>query len=94
MRGFYYEGRSPGRQTTPLRHKEQFLEQIDQAFRDDRTVDAEEVTRAVFRVMSKHVSSGEIDDIKHSLPQSADPRSIVGTKRFWNDRRFPRGEIR
>ncbi len=69
VRGFYYESWSPGRQTTPLRHKEQFLEQIDQAFRDDMTVDAEEVVRAVFRVMSKHVSNGEIDDIKHTLPR-------------------------
>ncbi len=69
VRGFYYEGWSPGRQTTPLRHKEQFLEQIDLAFRDDMTVDAEEVVRAVFRVMSKHVSNGEIDDIKHTLPR-------------------------
>lgn len=69
VRGFYYEGWSPSRQTTPLRHKEQFLEQIDQAFRDDMTVDAEEVARAVFHVISKHVSSGEIADIKHTLPR-------------------------
>ena len=69
VRGFYYEGWSPSQRTTPIRHKEQFLEQIDQAFRDDMTVDAEEVARAVFRVISKHVSSGEIADITHTLPR-------------------------
>jgi len=69
VRGFFYEDWSPDRQTTPLRHKEQFLEQVDQAFCDDVTVDAEEVTRAVLRVISKHVSSGEIADITHTLPR-------------------------
>lgn len=69
VRGFYYEGWSPSRRTISERHKEQFLDHVDEAFRDDMTVDAEEVTRAVFHTISKHVSDGEIADIKHTLPR-------------------------
>ena len=68
VRGFYYEGWSPSLRPTSDRHKAQFLDHIDDAFRDDMTVDAEQVARAVLRVISKHVSSGEIADIKHTLP--------------------------
>ena len=68
VRGFYYDGWSPSRRTLSERHKEQFLAHIDEAFRDDMTVTSEEVARAVLRVVSKHVSSGEIADIKHTLP--------------------------
>ena len=69
VRGFYYEGWSPSHRRTSERHKEQFLDHIDKAFRDDTTVNAEQVARGVFRVISKHVSSGEIADIKHTLPR-------------------------
>lgn len=69
VRGFYYDGWSPNRGTVSERHKEQFLAHVDEAFRDDMTVTSEEVARAVFRVISKHVSGGEIADIKHTLPQ-------------------------
>lgn len=68
VRGFYYDGWSPSRRTTSERHKEQFLAHIDEAFRGHMTVSADEIARAVFRVISKHVSSGEIADIKHTLP--------------------------
>ncbi len=70
VRVSYFEGWSPNRRTTQERHKNQFIAHVDKAFADDMTVDSEEVTRAVFRVVSKHVSSGEIADIKHTLPES------------------------
>ena len=43
----------------------------DAAFRNhfDMTVDAAEVACAVLCVIPKHVSSGEIADIKHTLPR-------------------------
>lgn len=69
VRGFYYEGWSPGHRSTSERKKNQFLDRVGEAFRGDVTVDAEEVTRAVFHVISKHVTDGEIADIKHTLPR-------------------------
>jgi hypothetical protein len=50
------------------RHKEDFLAHIAAAFRDDPDVDPEQVVQAVFRVLSKHVTSGEIEGVKRSLP--------------------------
>ncbi len=56
------------------RHKEDFLAHIAAAFRDDSDVDVERVVHAVLRVLSKHVTSGEIEGVKRSLP--AEIRSL------------------
>jgi uncharacterized protein (DUF2267 family) len=42
--------------------------------RDDPDVDPERVVQAVFRVLSKHMTSGEIEGVKRSLP--AEIRSL------------------
>jgi uncharacterized protein (DUF2267 family) len=69
VRGFYYEGWHPHGKPVKERHKEDFLAHIAMAFRDDSdVVDPEWVTQAVFHVLSKHVSSGEIESVKRSLP--------------------------
>ena len=68
VRGFYYEGWHPHGKPVKERHKEEFLAHIAAAFRDDPDVDPEQVARAVFQVLSKHVTSGEIDGVKRSLP--------------------------
>jgi uncharacterized protein (DUF2267 family) len=69
VRGFFYEGWHPHGKPVKDRHKEAFLAHIAVAFRDDSdVVDPERVTRAVFNVLSKHVSSGEIESVKRSLP--------------------------
>ena len=68
VRGFYYEGWNPSRVALD-RKKEQFLEHVGEAFCGDFLVDVEKVTRAVFSVISKHVTAGEIEDIKRTLPQ-------------------------
>ena len=70
IRGFYYEGWSPTKTPVPEHHQEQFLRHVEEHFANDITVDPEEITRAVFRVIGKHVSSGEIEDVKHALPKS------------------------
>jgi uncharacterized protein (DUF2267 family) len=68
VRGFYYEGWHPHDKPVKERHKDEFLAHIAEAFRDEPGVDAEEITRAVFRVLAKHVTAGEIDNIERSLP--------------------------
>lgn len=74
IRGFYYEGWHPHGKPVKEHRKEDFLGHIAAAFRDDRAIDPEEVTRAVFQVLSKHVSAGEIASVKQSLP--AELRSL------------------
>jgi uncharacterized protein (DUF2267 family) len=68
VRGFYYEGWHPPGKPVKERHKEEFLAHIAAAFQDDPDVDPERVARAVFQVVSKHVTSGEIEGVKRSLP--------------------------
>ena len=38
--------------------------------KDDVTLRPESIVRAVFRVLERHTSDGEIDDVKHSLPKT------------------------
>jgi uncharacterized protein (DUF2267 family) len=68
VRGFYYEGWHPHGLAVRERHLEEFLGHIGAAFRDEPAVDPEEVARAVFSVVSKHVTAGEVEGLKHSLP--------------------------
>jgi uncharacterized protein (DUF2267 family) len=68
VRGFYYEGWHPHGKPVKERHREEFLAHIAAAFRDDPDVDPERVTRVVLQVLAKHVSGGEIEGVKRSLP--------------------------
>ena len=68
IRGFYYEGWDPTGKPLRERHKEQFLAHIEQAFRGDDRIDPERVARAVFTVLAKRVTEGEIKDVKYILP--------------------------
>jgi uncharacterized protein (DUF2267 family) len=70
VRGFYYEGWNPTGKPEKERSEEQFLAHIGGYFRDDEAVDPEQVARAVFAVVAKHVSEGEIEDVRQVLPSS------------------------
>src|SRR4030088_1082704 len=62
VRGIYYEGWDPYARRPPKeRHKEQFLARIEQELRGDEDVDPELVARAVFEVLGRRVSEGEIE---------------------------------
>lgn len=68
IRGFYYEGWKPAGKHVKGRHKEEFLAPIKDCFRNDESIDPEEIVRAVFRVLSWRITEGEIEDVKHLLP--------------------------
>jgi len=68
IRGFYYEGWTLTGKPVKERHKEEFLDHIRQAFKNDDSVDEEQVMRAVLRLLARRVSAGEISDVKQSLP--------------------------
>jgi uncharacterized protein (DUF2267 family) len=70
IRGVYYEGWKLTGKPVKERHKSEFLDHIAAVFRDDDTVDPEKVMRAVFKVLARHISKGEIENVKHSLPRS------------------------
>lgn len=68
VRGFYYEGWHPAGKPLKERKKEQFLGHVAAAFHGDPTVDAEDLTCAVFRVLERHVTPGAIEQVTATLP--------------------------
>ena len=68
IRGFYYEGWNPTGKPARIRHKKEFLARVDYEFRGDASIDPEQVTCAVFSVLSQRVADGEIEDVKRLLP--------------------------
>lgn len=70
IRGLYYEGWHPaGKPAKELRQKEDFLNLIQKEFTNEPELDPEPVVKAVFRVMAKRVTEGEIQDIKNLMPK-------------------------
>jgi uncharacterized protein (DUF2267 family) len=69
VRGAFYDHYQPGRQPTSVRNSEQFLEDVEQHLAGQRPVEVAEAARAVFGVLSRHISPGEVDKVRHSLPE-------------------------
>jgi uncharacterized protein (DUF2267 family) len=76
LRGLYYEGWNPIRSHTQQRRWNEFTLQVTDAFSRDPLAHPGRVTEAVFRVLAKHVSSGEITDVRQCLPEEI--------RRHWN----------
>ena len=68
IRGFYYEGWNPAHTPVKARHREDFLQEIEQYFAKDLPIDAAWVARGVFRLLESRVSEGEIAKVRHVLP--------------------------
>lgn len=68
IRGIYYEGWDPTGKPARARHRDQFLARICEHFKADDDINPEAIARAVFSLLSKRVSSGEIEDVKHISP--------------------------
>ncbi len=66
VRGFYYEGWSPTGKPLKERHKAAFLSQVQESFRIGE-LDIEPIVRGVFTMLAKHVTAGEIDDVRQIL---------------------------
>lgn len=68
IRGFYYEGWTPTGKPVKERHKDVFVAHIREYLKDDEGIDPEQIIRAVFQVLARRITAGEIEDIKHILP--------------------------
>jgi uncharacterized protein (DUF2267 family) len=69
IRGFYYEGWTPAWKPNKIRSKDEFLAPILEQFRGDAEIDPERVARAVFKVLARRVTEGEIEDVKSLFPK-------------------------
>ncbi|NIP71838.1 MAG: DUF2267 domain-containing protein [Gammaproteobacteria bacterium] len=68
IRGFYYEGWRPSGKPLKYRHKEDFLRHVQEELPGFTEKDLEQVVSAVFRVLSGHVTGGEVEEVKHQMP--------------------------
>jgi uncharacterized protein (DUF2267 family) len=79
--GIYYERWEPEGKPERIRHKEEFLERIGEAFGWQSNMDPEQAARAVFNVLARRITEGEIEDITGMLPQELRelwPREVRG----------------
>ena len=69
LRGAYYEQWRPA--TTPVTHrtKADFLARVEDSFKIDALAQTSQAVMAVFELLSKKISPGEIEDVRHALPE-------------------------
>lgn len=70
IRGIYFEGWKPLEAPVWDRSKEEFIARIQGAFSDDLPNDPEAAVTAVFRLLDRHVSPGEIEDVRNSMKKT------------------------
>ena len=75
VRGLYYEGWDPTGKPLKERHKEAFLAHVAEELKTPSgpAVDPEAATRAVFKVLSREISQGELEDVLGLLPKAKRP---------------------
>ena len=70
IRGVYYDQFEPGKMPSEFRSREEFVGEVAEWLSDSRPVDPEEAIRSVFRVLSRHISDGQISKVRDALPKS------------------------
>lgn len=68
VRGFYYEGWRPS--LLPIKMgKDDFLDRVKNQINFQDETDMEKLVKIVLKVLEKHISSGEIGDLRSVLPK-------------------------
>jgi uncharacterized protein (DUF2267 family) len=70
IRGVYYDQFEPGHMPSEHRNRADFVGEVAEWLSDTRPVDPEEAIRSVFRVLSRHISEGQINKVRDALPKS------------------------
>ena len=70
IRGIYYDQFEPGKMPSEFRSRDEFIEEVAEWLRDTKPVDPEEAVRSVFRVLSRHISEGQVNKVRDALPKS------------------------
>ena len=74
VRGIYYEAWRPAGKPDKIRSREEFLARIAAKLVPTRPINPEQAARAVFEVLERHVTPGEIRHVVDELPR--DIRSL------------------
>jgi uncharacterized protein (DUF2267 family) len=68
LRGTYYEHWRPAGKLMRTRSKTAFLTCIDDDFHRDPLPNTEQAVMAVFELLNKKITAGEIEHVRHALP--------------------------
>ena len=69
LRGAYYEQWRPAAPPIRPRSKQEFLNQVGESFRKDPLEHPGQAVMAVLELLSKKLTTGEIEDVRHALPE-------------------------
>ena len=81
VRGVYYDQFEPGKMPSDSRGRSEFVAEVADWLSDTRPVDPEEAIRSVFRVLSRHISEGQVSKVRDSLPK--------GIRQLWESAEDP-----
>jgi uncharacterized protein (DUF2267 family) len=68
VRGIFFEGYRPAQKPERIRSRAEFLEKVNAALDQVRPIGADDAVRAVFKVLARHITPGELEKVKQSLP--------------------------
>jgi len=69
LRGAYYEQWRPGAAPAKKRSVEDFLTHVSESFKRDPLPEPAKAVMAVFQLLTKKISEGEIEDVRRCLPE-------------------------
>ncbi|MFW5679550.1 MAG: DUF2267 domain-containing protein [Pseudomonadota bacterium] len=69
IRGIFWESYRPTDKPERFRTREEFLDKVQDNIGQIPPMNAEEASRAVFAVLARHLEGGEIEDVRHLLPE-------------------------
>lgn len=70
VRGLFFEGWHPASTPVHVRRPEEIIARFEQKSGDGHGLDAERSMAAMFEVLRRHVSQGELESLAHVLPRS------------------------
>lgn len=86
LRGAYYEQWRPG--AAPFKHRtvQDFVARVNESFRRDPLPNDAQAVMAVFQLLTKKITEGEIEDVRRCLPEEI--------RNFWPEPYKEPGAIR
>ena len=67
VRGIYYEGWKPSNTPLKVRTQEEFLSVIEERYKQREPVDFDELARAVFKTVNRHIAPDQAEKIREIL---------------------------
>lgn len=69
VRGLYYDQFEPAKQPSECDTMEQFRAEVAEWLQDNRPIDPDIAVKSVFKLLTRHISRGEIANVVHALPE-------------------------